>query len=310
MIGQWMERKRGSSEKLSLSSIAVLNEKMIEFSKFYPQEFQRKPRRIDHYKMWKATEFRDFLLYTGPVALKDILKESTYKHFMALSTAVRILSSSDYLKYNKAASDLLFYYVRHFSTIYGIAHVTYNVHGLLHLADDCARFGPLESFSAFKFESYLGKLKRKLRTAYLPLPQICNRIAELRSVETIGKNNEAKKVVFSKPILNTNKFEQATFCTFNVNAQKLGQNCVLLDSKKAVKVLWFVGEDKFIGEEVHNVAEFYDKPKSLKELHNIFSATFSGSQHEYDVDNIVGKFLYLPIGSEQYYFAPLIHTTY
>lgn len=199
MIGLWMERKRGNSEKLSLSLIAVLNEKMVAFSKFYPQEFQRKPRRIDHYKMWKATEFRDFLLYTGPAALKDILKASTYKHFMALSTAARILSSSEYLKYNKAASDLLYYYVLHFGTLYGTDHITFNVHGLLHLADDCARFGPLESFSAFKFESYLGKLKRKLRTAYLPLPQICNRIAELRSVETISKNPEMKKWYFQSP---------------------------------------------------------------------------------------------------------------
>lgn len=214
LIGLWVERKRGNSEKLSLSSIALLNSKMIEYARFYPQEFQRKPRRIDHYKMWKATEFRDFLLYTGPIALKDILSASTFKHFMAFSTAIRILSHPDYLKYNRAANDLLIYFVRNFSKLYGITHLTYNVHGLLHLASDCANFGQLEQFSAFKFESYLGKLKRKLRTAYLPLPQICNRIAEMRSLNSLEKKVSQKEFVLSKPIKNTNQFAEALFSAY------------------------------------------------------------------------------------------------
>lgn len=57
--------------------------------------------------------------------------------------------------------------------------MTFNVHGLLHLANDSAKYGPLETFSAWLFESYLGKLKRKLRISH-PLSQICNRIAEMR----------------------------------------------------------------------------------------------------------------------------------
>lgn len=309
IIGQWMDRKRGGSQKLTLNSIKILNERMINYTKFYPQEFQRKPRRIDHYKMWKATEFRDFLLYTGPVALKDILSASTYKHFMALSTAARILSSNDYLKYNKAASDLLYYVVRHFRTLYGISHMTYNVHGLLHLASDSAKFGPLDSFSAFKFESYLGKLKRKLRTAYLPLPQICNRISEMRSLLRNDKKKTQKEVEFSKPIQNTNKFAQATFNSYKINANKIGQNCVLMNTQNAVKVRCFIGEDKFLGEKVENVTEFHNKPRSLKELHNIFSATFSDNEQEFFTKNIIGKFVYLPFTNDTFYFVPLIHTT-
>ena len=36
----------------------------------------------------------------------------------------------------------------------------YNVHGLIHIAEDVKRFGPLDSYSAFPFENYLGHLKQ------------------------------------------------------------------------------------------------------------------------------------------------------
>jgi len=37
-----------------------------------PNDFVRRPRSIRDVKQWKAVEFRNFLLYTGPVVLRDI----------------------------------------------------------------------------------------------------------------------------------------------------------------------------------------------------------------------------------------------
>ena len=44
----------------------------------------------------------------------------------------------------------------------------YNVHKLIHAADDVTIFGPLESFSAFVFENFLGvkKILRKKGNHY------------------------------------------------------------------------------------------------------------------------------------------------
>lgn len=34
--------------------------------------------------------------------------------------------------------------------------MVYNVHSLIHLTADVDRFGPLDAFSAFKYENFLG----------------------------------------------------------------------------------------------------------------------------------------------------------
>ena len=51
-------------------------------------------------------------------------------------------------------------------------------HILSHLTDDYSRFGNLDKVSAFQFESYLGSLKRMLKSGYLPLKLIIARLRE------------------------------------------------------------------------------------------------------------------------------------
>ena len=46
-------------------------------------------------------------------------------------------------------------------SIYGRDTLVNNVHCLVHLADDVKRFGSLDIFAAFPFESFLGKLLRE-----------------------------------------------------------------------------------------------------------------------------------------------------
>ena len=61
---------------------------------FVPREFARKPRSVSEILRWKATEFRFFLLYAGPVVLLDILPQALLSHFMLLFVAIRILACS------------------------------------------------------------------------------------------------------------------------------------------------------------------------------------------------------------------------
>lgn len=58
-----------------------------------PSEFVRRPRSLDEVKRWKATEFRLFLLYSGPVVLKTYISEDKYRTFLSLHIAARILAT-------------------------------------------------------------------------------------------------------------------------------------------------------------------------------------------------------------------------
>jgi len=116
-------------------------------------DFARKPRGIEEVGRFKATEFRQFLLYTGPLVLKDIITEDCYLNFMTLSIAMRVLLSSDHCKYLEYAHQLLEYFVKSFQQMYGIAFMSHNVHELLHLVDDYKLYGPLDNCSCFYFET-------------------------------------------------------------------------------------------------------------------------------------------------------------
>lgn len=67
-----------------------------------------------------------------------------------------------------------------FAGIYGARHLTYNVHSLIHLATECSmQEGSLDDFSAFVYESFLGKLVRLIGGHKHPLAQLKARLSEI-----------------------------------------------------------------------------------------------------------------------------------
>jgi len=126
------------------------------------KEFARKTRSILDMDRWKAVEFRQFLLYTGPVVLKGVLTESRYEHFMQLSIALRILLSDEHcLSKNVCAKELICSFISKLPELYDATFLKYNFHCLSHLADECIFYqSNLHSFSAFKYESFLCNVKK------------------------------------------------------------------------------------------------------------------------------------------------------
>ena len=59
--------------------------KMLSFAGKMPFEFARHPRSLSDLDRWKATELRQFLLYTGPIVLKKVVKPEVYEAFVILS---------------------------------------------------------------------------------------------------------------------------------------------------------------------------------------------------------------------------------
>ena len=67
--------------------------KIMILGRSFSSEFQRTGRVLMDIDRWKAVEFRTFLLYSGPIILKDILTSQKYQHFLYFHVAIRILAS-------------------------------------------------------------------------------------------------------------------------------------------------------------------------------------------------------------------------
>ena len=117
----WLWIKGSITTKCRLGSCIIqeISSNLLLLRDFVPREFARKCRSLSDMKRWKATEFRLFLLYVGPVALKDKIDDETYKHFMLLFTGIYCLTSPSLLKTHcEYAHRILCKFVEHFHTFY------------------------------------------------------------------------------------------------------------------------------------------------------------------------------------------------
>ncbi|XP_029676799.1 uncharacterized protein LOC115243742 [Formica exsecta] len=179
----WM--KGPLTVRIGNTNTNLISQRLIALKNSIPKEISRKPRSLSEIKYWKATEFRQFLLYTGPIVLKSILKQEIYEHFLTLHVAISILISPTLITNNeniKYAEELLVNFVKGFQVLYSKQFVSHNVHNLIHLSNEVRRNGILDNFSAFPFENFLGSLKKLIRKPEKPLQQLARRYDEQQSV--------------------------------------------------------------------------------------------------------------------------------
>uniref|UniRef100_A0A8D8X8P8 Transposase domain-containing protein n=1 Tax=Cacopsylla melanoneura TaxID=428564 RepID=A0A8D8X8P8_9HEMI len=164
--------------RINTAKATEISSQLELIAKYTPSEFARKPRSIASYKFWKATEFRQFLLFTGYAVLQNVIDPSVFENFKSLMICIKLFCNHE--ECYEDANEMAKYFVKTFSVIYGVHKMSHNVHGLLHLKDDVVEHGSLDNFSAFKFENFLYSLKSILRKSNQPLEQIYNREWEAR----------------------------------------------------------------------------------------------------------------------------------
>ena len=236
-----------------------------------PFEFARKPRSLSEFKRWKATEFRQFMLYTGPVVLLNAIPEEMYHNFLLFSVAMRILlHPSMAQEHADFAETLLRNFVTHFARLYGSEMVSYNVHSLIHLPDDARRHGPLDRISAFRFENNMASLKRMIRKPSQVLPQIIRRTSEAINFLPYLSHPQSDTTKVSKPhvrgplpagLVEWQQYGQVHTERFHLQIVSPDNFVVIRDQIFTVRnVLFRDGHVKLLCSEVTKEGDFFDYP--------------------------------------------------
>lgn len=289
-------------------------------SPYIPHEFSRKPRALSDLSRWKATEFRLFLLYAGPVSLINILPKRLYDHFLMFHVGITILSNINHIiKYIDFAEEVLYNFVKYMEDSYGKEVMTYNVHNLIHLVADVRNLGNLNTISCFPFENYLRKLKTLVRSSTNPHEQICRRIHELSYFSKIDvpiNELEPRQKHFEGPVLGRETHSILQYRKLKTQTYVLSifspDNCVSIEGDIIIQILNILRlEDHsycLIGRRFLNVSDFYNYPCSSKLL-NIFKVScISPRIEEFSFGSVKHKNVLLP-GYEQgtYIVFPLLH---
>ncbi|CAC5384268.1 unnamed protein product [Mytilus coruscus] len=247
LILLWM---RGPRADFRLSAVLVgqISENLISMRKFIPKEFVRKPRSLIEIDRWKATEFRQFLLYTGAFVLKDVLEPIYYRNFLALT------EHSDY------AQDLLEWFVERGRELYGREFLVYNVHMLVHLKDDACQFGSLENCAAWKFENYMQRLKRKVRCGNQPAVQLVKRVQEELLIQSTYSVADQNRIYCSEPnnafqISENNNYKFCEIQSVCLNDKRdatgrLNQKRKILREEIPDKKVWDLFDCRIVGKSV------------------------------------------------------------
>lgn len=79
------------------------------------------------------------------------------------------------------ARELVHLFHVHFGQIYGVTSLVYNMHGLIHLADDAKLYGSLDNISSFPFDFFFKYLKKMVRKPSFMQSEVTKRLSEKKT---------------------------------------------------------------------------------------------------------------------------------
>jgi hypothetical protein len=146
------------------------------------------PRSLKLAGKWKASELRSFLLYYSIYVLRDILPTNYLKHWLLLVDAIFTLLLEKLTVQDITKSEqMLHKFITDTVLLYGVEHISYNIHQLSHLGECVKVSGPLWRTSAFPFESNNQQILQMFSgTVFIP-KQIANKFLRLNSIPKLTK---------------------------------------------------------------------------------------------------------------------------
>ena len=100
-----------------------------------PSNITRAPRSFHERAQWKASEWRNWLLFYSLFVLHGVLPQDYYNHFLLLVESIYILLSESISHADlDRAENQLHVFLSDFSTIYAVDYMTYDIHLLQHIS--------------------------------------------------------------------------------------------------------------------------------------------------------------------------------
>ncbi|XP_064467816.1 uncharacterized protein LOC135385485 [Ornithodoros turicata] len=186
-----------------------------------PLTFTRLPRGVSEKALWKATEWKYWLLYYALPCLQGVLPDRFLRHFALLSHSTYLLLKKTVTERDIAqASKLLKTFVQQVSALYGEAAATFNVHQLLHLAKSVRLTGPLWATSTFPFEGGNGGILKLVSAAKGVPMQVTERCVMQQALEYLTR------VTAMPPRLETRRLQISATKTKSYETHVLGSPVV------------------------------------------------------------------------------------
>jgi hypothetical protein len=229
----------------------------------------------------------------------------------------------------KFSRDLLAYFVKKFSDIYGKEWLSHNVHSIQHLCDDYEQFGNLDNCSTFPFENHMMVLKKYMRKCHQPLQQAVKRYSEqisFNNVSDLSINNCNFKhgdYVFKNrhtegplPIDVRIKYQYnyMIFKDSEIKTKNIADCYVQTNDGEVVKIVNIClaavnDEIIMVGYKFKTVSDYYLKPLKSSKL-NIFTVNdLDDTLSWWLIKHIKSKFMILNDSKNTTIAIPIIHTT-
>lgn len=214
-------------KKFSKDETMEISNRYVSLKPNHLCDFTRTIRSLqENFNLLKAVECRYILLYYGFLIFRDIFTDGMYQNFLCLSMAARLLADPNPTQEAlDMAQNMLQKFVEEFSIYYGFER-TYVIHTLLHFVPYVKMYGPLYSFSSYKFENYYRIFKGLVRAKHHVIQQIRNRVTEggLLKVKQRDMENDGLQLnSFVKRVDDVDEY--SSYIVFNTTFRTDEANC-------------------------------------------------------------------------------------
>lgn len=169
------------------NTLAIVNDRLLSIRP--PNCITRTPRSLTVRRLWKASEWRSWIVWYSLICIDGLLPRKYVQHLALLVTAITIfLQDSISPAMLDYAHESLVRYVVQFQELFGKQAMTFNVHLLLHFTKGVANWGPLWTHTAFPFEN-ANRLLLAMKTSPTHVAyQIARRFILYKSLSTASEH--------------------------------------------------------------------------------------------------------------------------